>query len=68
MRLTTQLPQDGFYYEQGEPQPVVNNQLVPISTLVLAKFNGVPKINRLFDSGNMVIYDTGGLINAPQIP
>ena len=33
----------------------------------LTKFDMVPQINRVFDSGNIVIYDTGGLIK-PQVP
>jgi hypothetical protein len=43
-------------------------QVIPISRAVLTKFDTATGINRLFDSGNIAIYDTGGLINAPQIP
>jgi hypothetical protein len=69
LRLSTQYAQDGFYYEQGEPVPVdAKGNPIPIPRICLTKFDGVPQINRLFDSGNMAIYDTGGLINAPQIP
>ena len=69
MRLSTLFPQDGFYYEQGEPLPIdAKGDQTPINPVCLTKFDGVPQINRLFDSGNIAIYDTGGLINAPQIP
>jgi len=69
LRLSQQLPQDGFYYETGEQVTTTpQGQIIPVSRSVLTKFDTVPGINRLFDSGNIAIYDTGGLINAPQIP
>jgi hypothetical protein len=61
MRLTTAPPVVGFYFEQGETAEVLTPAL-------LNKFDAVPQINRLFDSGNIVVYDTGELINAPQKP
>ncbi|HVU68817.1 MAG TPA: hypothetical protein VHD63_16900 [Ktedonobacteraceae bacterium] len=61
MRLTTSPPMIGFYFEQGEPAEL----LTPPE---LTKFDTVPQMNRLFDSGNIVVYDTGELINAPQKP
>ena len=66
LRLSQGLPVDGFYYETGEPGS--NAETKPINPALLTKFDTVPQINRLFDSGNIAIYDTGGLINAPQIP
>jgi hypothetical protein len=68
MRLSTQLPQDGFYYEQGESTTGPNGDTTAINPERLTKFDTVPQINRLFDSGNIAIYDTGGLINAAPIP
>ncbi len=66
MRLSQGLPVDGYYFEQGEP--VIGDGSKPMPATLLTKFDTVPQINRLFDSGNIAIYDTGGLINAPQKP
>lgn len=66
LRLTRSLPLLGFYYEQSEEGAF--QRTTPISTGALTKFNTVPQINRVFDSGDIVIYDTGGLLNAPQTP
>jgi hypothetical protein len=56
LRLSTALPLDGFYFESDQPKS-------PIQKDALTKFNTIPQINRLFDSGNIVIYDTRALIN-----
>lgn len=56
LRLSTSLPLVGFYFENDQPTS-------PISRDALTKFNTVPSLNRLFDSGNIIIYDTGALIN-----
>ncbi|HEY3992972.1 MAG TPA: zinc ribbon domain-containing protein [Ktedonobacteraceae bacterium] len=66
MRLSKGLPQDGYYFEAGEPN--ANAETAPLNPAYLTKFATVPGINRLFDSGNIAIYDTGGLINAPKKP
>ncbi len=66
LRLAQSLPLLGYYYEQGETGAY--NHSIPISLQALTKFNATPQINRVFDSGNIVIYDVGGLINAPEIP
>ncbi|HET8912946.1 MAG TPA: hypothetical protein VFN23_15845, partial [Ktedonobacteraceae bacterium] len=66
MRLSTGLPQVGFYIEQGEPDSFTRTS--PMDRQYLTKFSTVPQINRLFDSGNIVIYDAGGLIHASQKP
>lgn len=65
-RLSTALPYVGFYFDQGEPGAY--QRTMPIPLKALTKFNTVPQINRVFDSGSIVIYDVGGLINAPQKP
>lgn len=62
-RLSTALPVLGFYFVSDEPE--MKNLTTPISSVALAKFASVPQINRLFDSGNIVIYDTGAFLNGP---
>src|SRR6266516_5498862 len=57
LRLSTSLPLLGFYYENDEPGAL--NLTSPISRESLTKFGAIPKINRVFDSGNIVIYDVG---------
>ncbi|MDQ2715667.1 MAG: hypothetical protein M3Z08_12225 [Chloroflexota bacterium] len=64
LRLTQSLPVLGFYYEQGEPGGL--RHTIPISAQDLTKFSTTPRINRVFDSGDIVIYDVGGLIHAPE--
>lgn len=66
LRLTTALPTIGFYFEPGEPGSF--QRTAPLSLAALTKFNAVPQINRIFDSGNIIIYDVGGLTNAPETP
>ncbi len=66
LRLATALPSLGIYFEQGEPGSF--NHITPIPLEALTKFNTIPQIDRLFDSGDIVIYDVGGLSNAPEKP
>lgn len=56
LRLSSSLPSVGFYFENDQPT-------TPISREALTKFSMVPSLNRLFDSGNIIIYDTGALIH-----
>ena len=57
LRLSTSLPLEGFYFESDDPDAF--HVTSPIGRAALTKFNTVPQINRLFDSGNIVIYDVG---------
>ena len=59
LRLAQALPLLGFYYEQGETGAYKHT--MPISLQALTKFSAIPQINRVFDSGNIVIYNVGGL-------
>lgn len=61
MRLSTAVPAAGFYFVSDEPE--ANHITTPISREALAKFSTVSQINRLFDSGNIVIYDTGAFLS-----
>jgi hypothetical protein len=56
LRLSTSLPLIGFYFENDQPT-------APISREALTKFNTISPLDRLFDSGNIIIYDTGELFN-----
>lgn len=61
LRLSTSLPLLGYYYEVTEPGAF--HHAGPMDRAALTKFNSVPQINRLFDNGDIVIYDTGVLLN-----
>jgi hypothetical protein len=53
LRLSTALPLEGTYFEIDQPtQPT---QIIRRDALT--KFNTVTQMNRLFDSGNIAIYD-----------
>lgn len=61
-RLSTQLPIVGFYYEGVEAEAFHHD--LPMSPAVLAKFDNCPGVSRVFDSGDIEIYDVGTLSNA----
>lgn len=58
-RLSTSLPLDGHYYERGEPGSFERTE--PVSEAALRKFTRVPGVDKVFDNGAIVIYDTSGL-------
>jgi len=63
-RLTTGLPMVGHYFDRGE-EFVVGVHTEPLNPLFLSKFDNQPEVSRVFDSGNIQIYDIGALGN-PQ--
>ena len=54
-RLSTGLPQVGFYYNTLEPKAM--HYTVALDPADLTKFDGVQNVNRIYDSGNIIIYD-----------
>jgi hypothetical protein len=66
LRLSTALPRYGFYFEPGEPEDF--RRTTPIDRKVLTKFDAVPGIKRVYDSGDLVIYDVGAFTNASEKP
>lgn len=63
MRISTSLPFDGHYYEAWEK--LVVSYTHPISPAALEKFDYMDHVNRLFDSGDIRLYDIGVLANEP---
>jgi hypothetical protein len=61
LRLTKELPLEGYYYEPFEKGAYQHT--TPIDPEAFAKFNKVSDINRVFDSGDIIIYDVGGIVN-----
>jgi hypothetical protein len=56
-RLATMLPRVGVYFEAGEPGG--ERYRTPLSPLALNKFDTMEGVSRLFDSGDIQIYDIG---------
>jgi hypothetical protein len=62
-RLSKSLPSSGRYFEPQEPDAY--RHVSPIDTAALAKFDGETGVDRIFDSGDIVIYDVRSLNYAP---
>ncbi len=62
-RLSAGLPAAGVYIERGEVPGDIHT--APIDPAALAKFDRLAGVNRLFDSGDIVIYDLGALAHEP---
>jgi hypothetical protein len=54
-RLSTGLPRVGFYYDVSEPKAM--HYITPIDPADLTKFDEAQNVNRIYDSGNIIIYD-----------
>jgi hypothetical protein len=65
-RLSTSLPLVGNYYETWERMVVPYSG--PPPSEVLAKYDKVPGVDRIFDSGDIAIYDVRALANAQTDP
>jgi len=57
-RWASGLPMLGTYFEEGERNPSPH---MPIDPAALDKFDRIPQIGRIFDSGNIALYDVGAL-------
>jgi hypothetical protein len=64
-RLSTGLPRIGVYFEITASGIKQYNK--PIDPAALAKFDGMKNVSRLFESGNIVIYDIAAITNRPTI-
>jgi len=58
-RLSAVLPAAAIYIERGEPNAGQHQQ--PIDPAALAKFDELAAVSRVFDSGDIIIYDVGRL-------
>ena len=63
-RLTTGLPVVGQYFDRGE-EAVVGVRTTPLDPALLDKFDTTPDISRVFDSGDIQIYDMRGAAGEP---
>lgn len=65
-RIARVLPTLGFYFESWEQLEVLFAQ--PVNLAVLEKFDFDPSISRIYDSGDITIYDLKRILDAPQTP
>jgi hypothetical protein len=59
-RLSSNLPVVGVYYEKGEI--ATGRHTVPLSPDALDKYDGVDGLSRLFDSGDIQVYDVRNIV------
>jgi hypothetical protein len=57
LRMSRQLPASGKYFPLD---PRANSYTRPLPHIYLTKFNSAPGVARMFDSGDIVIYDLSG--------
>lgn len=62
-RIAQVQPTLGFYFEDWEQLVVLFAQ--PVNATVLEKFDFYPSISRIYDSGDIAIYDLKGILDAP---
>jgi Family of unknown function (DUF6541) len=65
LRLSRALPQTGFYFDGLEPDAFQHQQ--PLSRAALEKFDDLGGVSRIFDSGDVQIYDMERLADAQAI-
>jgi hypothetical protein len=63
-RFSTGLPRRGYYYDESEPDRLMYTR--PLDPAVLAKFDGVKNVSRIYDSGDIVIYDVEAITSVPS--
>jgi hypothetical protein len=63
MRITQGAPLYGYYFENWE-QKVVPTK-IPLNPAALQKFDNLPNVSRIYDNGNIRIYDIRGLALVP---
>jgi len=56
-RMTTMLPNDGYYFAAD---PARNFYSKPLPRIAIDKFNSIPGVSRIYDDGTIIIYDFMG--------
>jgi hypothetical protein len=59
LRLTRDLPVDGYYFYRGEPDAFSRDR--PIGRAPLRKFDYLRDLSKIYTNGYVAIYDTSGL-------
>ena len=61
-RLATGPPIVGHYFDHGE-RPLIGAPNRPLPAEILAKWDAAPRVSRIFDSGDIQIYDVSALVS-----
>lgn len=61
-RLTRDLPVNGVYFEYGEPD--ARQHIIPLAPMSYSKFNVTDFVSRIFDSGDVLVFDIRGIVDA----
>ena len=59
LRLAQAPPVYPYYFEQSEPDG--GSHTTPVPLVSLQKFDSLPGVLRIYDSGNIIVYDVRGL-------
>jgi hypothetical protein len=59
MRYAKMLPAEDYYYDSSEVKGGVHTS--PLPEKALTKFNDVPGVSRIFDSGDILLFNVGAL-------
>jgi hypothetical protein len=62
-RITQAVSTLGYYFESWEQ--LIFPFAPPINRFALEKFDYIPGVSRIYDSGDIYLYDVGGIKNAP---
>jgi hypothetical protein len=64
LRLSRDVPVYKYYFENAEPD--AGRHTTPIPLASLQKFDGMDGVTRIYDSGDIIIYDVRALVDAPH--
>jgi hypothetical protein len=62
LRLTEDIPEYPYVFEQSEPG--AGNHVNPMPLAAVRKWESFQGVTRIYDSGDIIVYDIGGLTNA----
>lgn len=61
LRLASDVPIYKYYFESAEPDAGQHTTPIPLASL--QKFDGLPGVSRIYDSGDIIIYDVSRLVD-----
>jgi hypothetical protein len=64
LRLTDDIPEYPYVFEQSEPDS--GNHTTPMPLAAVQKWESYQGVTRIYDSGDIIVYDIGGLTDAPS--
>jgi hypothetical protein len=62
LRLSRDIPEYSYLFEQAEPN--AGNHTAPAPLAALQKWDSLPDVTRIYDSGDILIYDIRGFLDA----